>query len=325
MLRKISYLLQAITIVAILCAAVIWARTQPRANSQAAAPAPAYGNFHTAAMHWFDDDWDWGWGMPVHDQEAIHKTFTVAAVNGSRLIEVDNISGSIDVTGGDEADVSMDVDKTLRARSNGALERARKEVKLEISQDPGLLKIRVNDPSHCDRPDCWHFHDEPYGVDMNFQLHVPRDSDLTLKTVNGREVHVRDVKGRFSIKNVNGAIVMEGVAGSGNAHTVNGRVEVRFLESPRENCEFASVNGAVSLYFPADLSADFEFHTFSGSVYSDFAFAARAQDTSEEHHGPVTIFRSNRLSGGRIGAGGPVIRAENLNGEIRILENHANE
>jgi DUF4097 and DUF4098 domain-containing protein YvlB len=128
------------------------------------------------------------------------------------------------------------------------------------------------------------------------------------------------------VKNVNGAIVMEDVAGSVSARTVNGRVEVKVRESPRENCEFGTVNGPVSLYFPANLSADFEFHTFSGSVYSDFTFAAHPQSTAEEEHqGPVTIFRANRINGGRIGAGGPVIRAENLNGDIRILENHANE
>jgi DUF4097 and DUF4098 domain-containing protein YvlB len=220
----------------------------------------------------------------------------------------------------------MDVDKTLRARSSDTLERARKEVTLEISQDPGLLRIYVKDPSRCDGPGCFHFDDQPYAVEMNFRLQVPRDSDLTLKTVNGREVSVRGVKGRFSVKNVNGAIVMEDVAGSVSARTVNGRVEVKFRESPRENCEFGTVNGPVSLYFPANLSADFEFHTFSGSVYSDFTFAAHPQSTAEEEHqGPVTIFRANRINGGRIGAGGPVIRAENLNGDIRILENHANE
>jgi DUF4097 and DUF4098 domain-containing protein YvlB len=118
------------------------------------------------------------------------------------------------------------------------------------------------------------------------------------------------------VKNVNGAIVMQDVSGSGAADTVNGRVEVKFRETPRENCQFASVNGPISLYFPPNLSADFEFHTFSGGVYSDFPFTARAQNTSEEHEGSVTIFRANRLNGGRVGTG-----AQNLNGDIRILEN----
>jgi hypothetical protein len=327
MLRVISYLLQAITAVALLCAFGIRAKIHTHENVEAAAPAPAFAGFRTAAMRWIDDDWDWGWGwsMPVRDEESIHKTWTVAAVSGSRVIEVDNVSGSIEVIGGDGNEVRMDVDKTLRAESDSALDRARKEVTLDISQDQGVLKIYVKDPTRCDGPGCWSFGHEPYFVEMNFRLVVPRNSDLTLKSVNGRGIRVRDVTGRFSLRNVNGAIVMDDVSGSGTAHTVNGRVEAKFRQSPRENCDFGSVNGAIDLYFPSNLSADFEFHTFSGSVSSDFPFAARPMNASEEHHGAVTIYRSNRLNGGRVGAGGPVIRAETLNGAIRVAESHDHE
>jgi hypothetical protein len=199
MLRIVLHVLRAVTIIAILCALAIGAKVELHAHAQQAAPekSPIGGTLHQVAEHWFDNDWDSGWSMPVKDQEAIHKTFTVAPVDGSRLIQVDNISGSIEVVGGDQSEVRMDVDKTLHAESNAALESARKEVTLEISQDPGLLRIHVNDPSNCDGPDCWHFRDEPYLVEMNFRLQIPHDSDLTLKTVNGREVNVRGVHGHF--------------------------------------------------------------------------------------------------------------------------------
>jgi hypothetical protein len=42
----------------------------------------------------------------------------------------------------------------------------------------------------------------------------------------------------------------------------------------------------------------------------------------EERHGEKFVFRADRYTGVRIGAGGPEIKVENLNGDIRILENH---
>jgi hypothetical protein len=42
----------------------------------------------------------------------------------------------------------------------------------------------------------------------------------------------------------------------------------------------------------------------------------------EEHRGMKTVFRADRYTSVRVNAGGPEIKVENLNGDIRILENH---
>src|SRR5437762_2358266 len=42
----------------------------------------------------------------------------------------------------------------------------------------------------------------------------------------------------------------------------------------------------------------------------------------EEHHGAKVVFHADRYTGVRVNSGGPEINVENLNGEIRILENH---
>ncbi len=78
--------------------------------------------------------------------------------------------------------------------------------------------------------------------------------EVKLKTVNSGQVHVRDVTGNFSVHNVNGGIEMQNVAGSGTAKTVNGGVKVTFRENPRENSDFATINGNVDLYFVRGLA-----------------------------------------------------------------------
>ena len=42
----------------------------------------------------------------------------------------------------------------------------------------------------------------------------------------------------------------------------------------------------------------------------------------EEHHGGKVVYHADRFTAARVSAGGPEIKIENLNGDIRILENH---
>jgi DUF4097 and DUF4098 domain-containing protein YvlB len=158
---------------------------------------------------------------------------------------------------------------------------------------------------------------------MDFQLQVPRNIEVKLRTVNSGHINVRDVTGDFSVHNVNGGVEMQNIAGSGVAKTVNGGVRITFRENPHEKSEFGTINGNVDLYFVRGLSADFRFKTMNGNVYSDFEMSSLpAQPVSTEHHGTKFVFRADRYTGGRIGNGGPEIKAENLNGDIRVLERH---
>jgi DUF4097 and DUF4098 domain-containing protein YvlB len=208
------------------------------------------------------------------------------------------------------------------------METAKKEVTLDITDQPELLKLYVNGPFRCNCGNgsggCVNWNgDRGYRVKMDFQLQVPRNIEVRLKTVNSGHVRVQDVTGNFSVHNVNGGIEMQNVAGSGVAKTVNGPVKVTFRENPREKSDFATINGNVDLYFVRGLAGDFRFKTMNGAVYSDFEMSSLpAQPVSSERHGTKFVFRSDRFTGGRVGSGGPEIKAENLNGDIRVLERH---
>ena len=259
-----------------------------------------------------------------HEQETIQKSFAMPAGAGRRTLEIDSIWGSIEVVGTASDQVQLTVNKSIRAESKGKIEQARKEVTLDVTQQADALKLYVNGPFRCDCHDCGRSRDdEGYVVKMDFQVQVPRDIDIKVKTVNEGRVSVRDINGSFLVRNVNGDIQMHNIAGSGTARTVNGPVKVSFRQNPREASDFETVNGNVELQFARDLAADFRFKTFNGGIYSDFSVTALpVQGMQEEHHGSKVIFRADRYTGARINAGGPQIKVENLNGDIRILENH---
>lgn len=264
--------------------------------------------------------------LPVRDTETIRRSFTFSGT-GPRSLEVDNVTGSIEVVGTDTNQVQVVVSRITRARTQAKMEQARKEVTLDVTEEPHAVRLYVNGPFRCNCA-CGTWRgcsrdEEGYVVKMDFQVQVPRTIDLTVKTVNEGEVQVRDVKGAFTVRNVNGGIEMLGVAGSGSATTVNGAVKVTFRENPRENSKFKSINGDVDLYFQRNLSADFRFKTFNGGVYSDFVVTSLpAQGMEKVKKGGKTIFRADRFAGGRVGSGGMEIQVENLNGDIRIRENN---
>jgi hypothetical protein len=273
--------------------------------------------------HLVIDNEERGW-RTEHEEEKIEKTFTMPAGAGRRTLEIDNVWGSIEVVGTVSEQARLSVNKSIRAESKGKIEQARREVTLDITQQVDALKLYVNGPFRCDCHDCRHSRDDDgYMVKMDFQVQVPRDVDIKIKTVNEGNVLVRDINGSFVVRNVNGEIQIRNIAGSGTARTVNGPVKVSFRQNPREASDFETVNGAVELAFARDLSADFKFKTLNGGIYSDFPVTALpVQGMKEEHHGAKVIFRADRYTGARVNAGGPQIKVENLNGDIRILENH---
>ncbi|HWS18689.1 MAG TPA: hypothetical protein VN223_11765 [Candidatus Elarobacter sp.] len=278
------------------------------------------------SLHAWGDDDDSESGMRLEAKETIRKTFNLTGAH--KILEIDNIFGSIEVAGGQGDQVQLVVNKTISAESKDKMDAAKKEVTLDITDQPDFLKLYVNGPFRCKcengNDECSNWHgDRGYRVKMDFQVQVPRNIEVKLKTVNSGHVTVQDVTGDFSVHNVNGSIDMKNVAGSGVAKTVNGPVKVMFRENPREKSDFATINGNVELYFIRGLSGDFRFKTMNGAVYSDFEMTSLpAQPVSSERHGTKFVFRADRFTGGRVGSGGPEIKAENLNGDIRILERH---
>lgn len=300
----------------------VWevAEAEPAAAAAPATAAEPMRGVRVRAQRHGDDDFD----MPVHQEETIQKTFTMAAGSAHKSLTIDNVWGSIEVKAIDGDQVQLVVNKTIRAETQAKLDQAKKDVTLDITDQPDLVKLYVNGPFRCDCNDCNGSHidsDDPgYVVRMDFQLQVPRNIDVDLKTVNSGEIQVAGTSGAFAVRNVNGTIDMTDVAGSGSAKTVNGHVKVSFREAPKDVSSFGTVNGAVELAFPKSLSADFRFKTFNGGIYTDFPVTALpVRAVEEQHEGSKVIFRADRYTGGRIGSGGPEIRVDTLNGDIRIL------
>jgi DUF4097 and DUF4098 domain-containing protein YvlB len=160
-----------------------------------------------------------------------------------------------------------------------------------------------------------------YDVRFDFTIRVPRDARLRLCTINGGDLIVNGTEGGFDVDNVNGRIEMNGVAGAGRAHTVNGPVKVTFTANPTEASSFKTVNGNVDVSFIDGLSADFAMKTFNGGLFTDFdvqPLAGKAPAAPERREGKF-VYRANDFTRVRVGRGGPEMSFETLNGNVHAL------
>lgn len=255
----------------------------------------------------------------VEQNETIQKTYLLEAAAPKKII-VDNVNGSIQVTGYAGNEVRLVAHKRLRAESPEAADQARREVKLDISQDANTVRFYVDGPFRC-RDGGIHIHGDPgYEVTYDFELQAPHDTAIDLKTVNGGEIKVGDVAGDYKVNNINGGIEMNGLSGSGKVYALNGKVKVSFRENPRAASSFGSLNGEVRVSFQPDLNADLRFKTFNGGVYTDYpvAYLPRPTSVGERRNGKF-VYKSDDWSAARVGRGGPELSFDGFNGDIRIL------
>ena len=262
----------------------------------------------------------------IEEKETIEKTLRFPGASDERFVVVDNVFGSIKVTAYDGDEVLVTARRTTKARSERKFRKAQREVYLDIIEDDDLVEIYVEGPFRPKDEERgnvnWKGYERAgYEVKYDFELKVPRDCSIGLKTVMDGDILVRSVEGDFDVKNVMGGVMMRGVRGSGEARSVNGDVTLYFDSNPREDCRFATINGEVKLYFQPALSADFNLDTFTGDVFTDFEVESLPPKIiSSEDRNDKKIYKIGRLCRVRAGRGGPEITMDGFNGDMFILK-----
>src|SRR5205085_1276761 len=93
-----------------------------------------------AQRHWDDRDWR------VDEKETIRKTLDLTAGSGARRLLVDNIFGFVHVTGYGGSQVQVSAEKHIYGYSNDAIAEAKRDVKLDMSQQGNFTRLYVDGP-----------------------------------------------------------------------------------------------------------------------------------------------------------------------------------
>ena len=258
--------------------------------------------------------------LPTSAQTRVDEVRQVAA---DATVTVENISGSLRLTGWDRAEVHV----------TGTLGRGLEKV--EITGSASRLDIRVVYPQDCH--DCG-------GADL--ELKVPAgcrlevstvsadiDADqlkgeVRLETVSGElavtasspSLRVQTVSGDLTVRGAGQRLDAETVSGTlsatvstlvdGQLETVSGEIRIEADLAGNGRLEAQTVSGDVELRVPGSVGAEFDVRTFSGSIGNDFGQEARR--TSEHGSGRELRFTN--------GSGAARVSIKTLSGDVRILK-----
>lgn len=248
----------------------------------------------------------------------IERTLRWTGSSNTRVFELSNISGSVHIVGENRSDVAVTARRTVRHQ--GRSDDPGPAVDFRESADRLLV---CGDSRHCGchissrrdgRNDRW---DDQTRVNVDFEVRVPMNATLDVCTVNGGTLRVERVNAPFSLHNVNGGIELDRMGGSGNVVTVNGDVTATFTSAPNADSAFRTVNGDITVTMPPSLAADVRMHTMHGGMYTNFETTLLPVSATTERRGRRTIIKNNN-SRMRVGAGGPELTFNTLNGDIEL-------
>jgi len=232
-------------------------------------------------------------GERHHD--TITRTWPAA---GIREIDLHEINGSVDVTAGSPNEISLVAD----VRERGVEPDRNKENKgyFETRIDGDTLSIGRQGEHRIHIPFVFNMND----ISVNYTLRVPPQVALELRTVNGR-IATRGTKGELHCVSVNGSMDLES---GGNhevtAHTVNGRLRARFVDS-FQGASFKTVNGSVDAVLPPTASFVCSLSQANGDFEASFPLNI--------HSHPGSRRVSGEVNGGRYD-----LRIVTVNGDVRI-------
>jgi DUF4097 and DUF4098 domain-containing protein YvlB len=239
---------------------------------------------------------------------------------------IDNINGSITVEVQNKNTVSLEIDKSVRTEDKNELETAWQKLNPVFLNSGDTIEVYIDGYCECDcnkkRSHYWHQCDQDHNYDFSFdfKVRVPESFNLWLATVNEGDVRVTGSNGKLKIRNINGGIFLEKVAGITDVHTINGDVSVKYTRNPEGNSSYYTLNGKLTVYFQKDLSADMSFKSFNGDFFTDFEYSGIQPShlVTSADRGNGTKYTIEDKTVIRTGTGGIVLDFETFNGDIYI-------
>lgn len=213
-------------------------------------------------------------------------------------VQLSNVNGRIEIRAWEGEGVKLEAVKEGRTQEIVA------GIKIVATSTPDLLTVKTELP----RVKRGWFRGSAEEGQVSYVLWVPVGATLDkIESVNGSVV-IDGVRGTVHVSTVNGSIRCHSLAGTAELETVNGSVHsmhTALKEGAR--LKAGSVNGAIEVQLPADLSAALEASTVNGSIRSDFEFTTSSRD-------------SRRRVEARIREGSAHVELSTVNGSIRVRE-----
>jgi hypothetical protein len=258
-------------------------------------------------------------------KEHISKEFPVSKA-ASGVLAIYNLNGPVKVEGYAGDKVIVEIDKRITADDAKDLETGKSEFQMGMNQKGDSILIYMAEP-YDTRPHSWRNNDgwgrrePPYDVQLSFTVKVPYAMNVVASTVNRGDIIVQDVAGALDINNVNGPITIRNARGATKARTINGDLTVNYLGVPPNASDYYTLNGTLSVTYPASMSAICQFKSMNGAFYTDFSdviVLPALVVKNQERVGDGIMYKLNVAKQVKIGGGGQLFKFETMNGDIYV-------
>ncbi len=229
----------------------------------------------------------------VEAREAWTKTYKVKA---GATVELREPNGRIRVEGTDGDEVTINATRVAKGPNDEATKAALAEVKISDTATADGVQIDSNTSSGMS-----------FRVSkrVDYDVKMPRDGQLTIRNTNG-EIRVVSVAGFVKIESTNGDIELRGIEKGAEVTATNGRIQIEMASVGDGGVRCRTTNGQIVLTLPASSKANLAARVVNGVVHTENLSLASSDS-------------SYRRLDATLGGGGPQIRLDTTNGEVRIV------
>lgn len=148
------------------------------------------------------------------------------------IVDIENISGDITITGGGGNDVRIEAVRRVRHVSEERARALLPDLRVDVVERAGRVEVRTEYPRV-----------RGASGEVTYTLTVPSGADLLVKTISGN-VRVSNVRGELRAQTVSGNLITTAVSRVHMAKTVSGNIEISGAE---EDISAGSLSGDVAL------------------------------------------------------------------------------
>lgn len=231
-------------------------------------------------------------------QEEFHQTYQLSAQG---RVQLENINGSVRVTGWDRNEVKVDAVKWAYTRER------LDEAQILVDASNENIRIYTKYPER----DLGFTNDRNGRINnpatVEYTLFVPRNARIdAIETINGN-LSLEGLTNDVRASSINGQVTARGLLAEAKLSTVNGNLEATFNRlDAAKSITLASVNGNVTVTIPSDANASLRANNVHGGIENDFGLPVRKGE-----------YVGYDLAG-QLGQGATRIRLANVNGLIAI-------
>jgi len=223
-------------------------------------------------------------------------------------VSIHNISGDIQVNGYDGESIQVKGFKEGKDRDR---------VQVEDHSNGNRVELGVSYPrnGNCDASIRFQI-DVPRGVRYKFDSLSTASGDIAVTGATGDvkvdsasgDVRIKDVSGTIHASTASGDVSITNVKGPVSANSASGDVDVQISRLEGSNqMSFSTASGDVSVKVPANLDAEIEMSSLSGSLHTDFPI-----EIQDQEHGPGSHAR------GRLGNGATHLSLSSASGDVSL-------